>query len=812
VAPNSAPPLDSALQAAAQGNDELFRALADTAPVLIWLSDTENLGTYFNRPWLEFTGRTFAQEQGHGWAAGVHPDDLHRAVAYCQGCFDERREFRMEFRLRRADGAYRWMLDHGIPRFAPDGTFLGYIGSCIDITERKETERALRMQGLVLESMREGVSVSDERGVIVYTNPAEDRMFGYAPGELVGKHVTIQNTYPPEENARIVGEVIAHLGAHGYWEGEWANVRKDGTSFVTHARITALELEGGKYWVCVQEDVTERRRAEERIERLLGFTSALSRAVTPAEVMRLLLEQSSAVLGAFGGMLALMTERGDEVEVAETVGYDERVLERWRRFPLSLASPATDAVRTGEVQVIESRAEWAARYPQFVEGLTVSGTHAVLAIPLVLGGEVRGAVGLAFATPRSFSAEEQAFARALVAQAAQALERARLYDRAERARADLEAVLAVVPVGIGIARDAECREIRVNPAFAAQLGIRADVNASKSGAGSETLPFTVQQGGRPVTPDELPMQRAAREGVTLRDLEYDVVHADGRVVRLLEYAAPLFDGAGAVRGAVGAVVDVTERAELLVRERQARADAERAREQAEAASRAKSEFLAVMSHELRTPLNAIGGYAELMEMGIRGPVTLEQREDLARIQKSQKHLLGLINEVLNYTKLETGVVRYELAPVPVAEAIAAVEPLVAPQLRARGLSYASSGCDDGVTAYVDREKLEQILLNLLSNAVKFTDAGGRIEVACAAAGAVVTILVHDTGIGIPADKLASVFEPFVQVDARLTRAQEGVGLGLAISRDLARGMGGDLTVVSEVGVGSTFALRVPRAA
>ena len=247
----------------------------------------------------------------------------------------------------------------------------------------------------------------------------------------------------------------------------------------------------------------------------------------------------------------------------------------------------------------------------------------------------------------------------------------------------------------------------------------------------------------------------------------------------------------------------------------ARAEEEAARARAEGASRAKSEFLAVMSHELRTPLNAIGGYAELMELGIRGPVTELQRDDLARIQRSQRALLGLINEVLNYARLEAGAVHYDLTQVPIAEAVGAAEMLVSPQLRAKGLGYTWAGGDPGLMVRADRDKLQQILLNLLTNAIKFTNvrAGlpGRVDVSCEDGGDAIRIRVHDTGVGIPADKLGVIFEPFVQVDARLTRQHEGVGLGLAISRDLARGMGGELTVESTLGDGTTFTLTLPAA-
>jgi signal transduction histidine kinase len=217
-----------------------------------------------------------------------------------------------------------------------------------------------------------------------------------------------------------------------------------------------------------------------------------------------------------------------------------------------------------------------------------------------------------------------------------------------------------------------------------------------------------------------------------------------------------------------------------------------------------------MSHELRTPLNAIGGYAELMEMGIRGPITAQQREDLHRVQQSQRHLLGLINEVLNYARLETGSVHYDIAQVPVRDAVASAEALVAPQARAKDLALVVAPCAPDLAVRADPEKVRQILVNLLSNAVKFTDRGGRVEVGCEPAAEAVRVHVRDTGIGIPADQLERIFEPFVQVRADLTRTAEGTGLGLAISRDLARGMGGDLTAESTPGAGSTFTVTLLR--
>ena len=255
----------------------------------------------------------------------------------------------------------------------------------------------------------------------------------------------------------------------------------------------------------------------------------------------------------------------------------------------------------------------------------------------------------------------------------------------------------------------------------------------------------------------------------------------------------------------------TELEEQTEDAREAADEAARARAEAETANRAKGDFLAVMSHELRTPLNAIGGYVELMEMEVRGPITAEQREDLARIKRSQTHLLGLINEVLNYTRIEAGAMRYEIAPVSAEDVMSAVEPLVAPLFSAKELSFEREKAPLEYRVLADPERVRQIFINLLSNAVKFTPSGGRITMRCEARGNVLAFHVSDTGIGIPADKTDTVFEPFVQIDARLTRVEQGIGLGLAISRDLARGMGGDLTVEARNGAGSTFTLTLPRA-
>jgi signal transduction histidine kinase len=263
----------------------------------------------------------------------------------------------------------------------------------------------------------------------------------------------------------------------------------------------------------------------------------------------------------------------------------------------------------------------------------------------------------------------------------------------------------------------------------------------------------------------------------------------------------------------GAAVDRTLRHRLAVTTEHARlrSEAEAARDAAEAANRSKSEFLAAMSHELRTPLNAIAGYTDILQLGIHGPLTEEQKVDLSRIQRSQKHLLALINDVLNFARLEAGKVRITPKPVSTDALISTVETMIAPQLASRGLRFTTQHCNGTVMVYCDPDKAEQVLLNLLSNAVKFTPSGGSVALEACAVDGVAQITVRDSGVGIPRDKLEVIFEPFVQIERNLTTPAEGAGLGLAISRDLARAMGGDLRVASNVGEGSVFTFELPLA-
>jgi PAS domain S-box-containing protein len=298
--------------------------------------------------------------------------------------------------------------------------------------------------------------------------------------------------------------------------------------------------------------------------------------------------------------------------------------------------------------------------------------------------------------------------------------------------------------------------------------------------------------------------------VAIREGKYEEegwrVRKDGSFFWANVLITPVRDATGQLVGFTKVTRDLTER-----RAAQERAIADARRLAAvEAANRTKSEFLAAMSHELRTPINATMGYADLIKLGIGGEISEQHRDYLARIRSSQEHLLRIISDLLNYSRIEAGQIQYDITAVPVHEVAAAVVPMIQPQAVAKEIAL-TVACPEDVIARADRARTEQVVLNLLSNAVKFTPTGGRVEVGCVTNRSQALITIRDNGPGIALDKQAAIFEPFVQLGRSLTSGHEGTGLGLAISRDLARAMGGDLTVKSSPGKGSTFIIALPAA-
>jgi signal transduction histidine kinase len=419
----------------------------------------------------------------------------------------------------------------------------------------------------------------------------------------------------------------------------------------------------------------------------------------------------------------------------------------------------------------------------------------------VESGEVGGVLINAFETT------QQVRARALQAH------RDRLLEELQLERERLRYVFQQAPSFLAVVRGDEHVFEMANEAYFKLVG-RRDIIGKRL---AEALPEVTEQGfgdlldevlrtGDPFIGREIAVRLSPAPGEPPEERYLDFVYL------------PVLEPDGSRAGIIAHGYDVTEQVRarrdverLFGESEAARLDAEAARTEAEDANRAKADFLASMSHELRTPLNAIGGYVDLIDMGIHGDVTEGQHEALERITANQRHLLTLINDILAFAKLEAGRVEFELHELTAGDVLGGLEPLVAPLADAQGIAYSVEECDPNLTLVGDHERVRQVLLNLVGNAIKFTHTGGRVTMSCTRVGEWVDTTVRDDGPGIALHKQTKIFDPFTQVDRRLNHPQEGVGLGLAISRDLARGMGGDLTVDSTPGAGSAFTLRLPAA-
>ena len=681
---------------------------------------------------------------------------------------------------------------------------------------------------LLVESVQDyAIFALDTAGYILSWNAGAQRFKGYTADEIVGKHFSI--FYPQERIASGFPEYELREAARtGRFEDEGWRIRKDGTRFWASVVLTALRDSTGTLvgYAKVTRDLTERRGAEEALRLSEERFRLIVQNVQDYAIF--MLDPSGHVATWNDGAQRIKQYTAEEIIGKHfSIFYPpDRIAEQFPQYELR------EAERTGHFEDEGWRLRkdgsrfWA---NVVITALRDSGGHLIGFSKVTRDlTERRASEDRAIESARRVAAEEAA--RVAADSARQRIERLQ----------QLTAMLAATHTIAEITKIVFTEGFRTFHVDAGSLAAKessGEFVQLLGDTGYAQLPGRFRRFNRA---EELPINavlesgnqlvfgsRAERDAAfpaikeVLAPFQATVVIPLGSRGRLVGALAMHWRAGGAPSGDMLAFMQsfaqqcgqALERAQLYEAELAARRDAEEARARADEANRAKSEFLAAMSHELRTPLNAIGGYAELIDLGVRGPVTPEQHEDLSRIRRSQQHLLGIINDLLNFSRIDAGRIDYDYADVELDEIFEAVTQMIVPQAATRGIAFESRPCGPGVCIRVDRLKAEQILINLLSNAVKFTEAGGRVTLQCGRiAERAVAVEVTDSGTGIASDQLDRIFEPFVQVGRSLTSTREGAGLGLAISRELARAMGGEISVVSTLGEGSTFVLELPRVA
>jgi PAS domain S-box-containing protein len=885
------------VEAALRQSEERFRNLADNAPMMVWVTDTSGYCTYLSKSWCEFTGQTEATGLGFGWLTAVHPDDREFSKGIFIKAIEQHEAFRLEYRLRRQDGEYRWVIDAASPWFSEEDEFKGYIGSVVEIHDRKQAEEALRRSEerhrTLFETMNEGFCVVEvlfdkHNTPIDYRflemNPAFEQQTGLQQAE--GK--TARQLLPDLEqhwfelygNVALTGEPVRF--EHGSEAmNRWFDVsafpigqpesRKVAILFrdISQRKQTERELqesearfrtladnmsqlawmtneEGSIFWYnqrwfdytgTTPEQVQgwgwQVVHHPEHLERVLNkFRHCIATGETWEDTFPLrgkdgqyrwflsraipIRDEQGNVLRWFGTNTDITELRQTEIALQQTT---ERLNVALKSAPLTLFNQDLDlryiwiynpthdyaiSEVIGQRDADLTSPETAARLTQLKQQVLDTGVGLREEVQVT---DKKGQ-SLYYDLTIDPILDEQNAIVGVTCAAVDISERARL--EADRKRAE-EALrqsedrlrMAIESAELGTWDwNLTTNELAWDDGCKAMFGLPPEAESS------------IEEFYRRLHPDDHDrLEQAVNWSCNPAsggnyEVEYRIIGRQDGIERwIAAKGQAYFDASGNPRRFIGTVLDITEQKQTEAQREQLFQREQAAREAAERANRIKDEFLAVLSHELRSPLNPILGWSRLLQT--RKFDEKRMVEALATIERNAKLQAQLIDDLLDVAKILRGKLSLNITAVNLAFVIEAAIETVRSAAEAKGILLRSALPNIGQVSG-DAARLQQVVWNLLSNAIKFTPENGQVTIQLEQVGNQAEITVKDTGKGINPAFLPHIFESFRQEDASTTRQYGGLGLGLAIVRQLVEAQGGTVRAESRgEGLGATFTIRLP---
>ncbi|OKH39481.1 hypothetical protein NIES2119_07055 [[Phormidium ambiguum] IAM M-71] len=733
---------------ALQQSEQRFRSLIEATAQVIWNANAEGELINEQSSWSKFTGQSLAEYQGEGWLNAVHPDDRQFLASKWAQAVRDRSFYEVEFRQRRHDGEYRYMNCRAIPILNPDRTIREWIGANTDITERQQTEAALRQKEAqyrsIFEAVNDGITIYElETGNIVAVNPAQAKMHGYSVEEFMQ---LAPGSYVHSDCYRLFKDFIRTVKSGKQFSCQAINLHKDGTLIDVEVIAVPYWQDGKLYALSVVRDISERKQAE------IALQQSEQRFRSLIETTAQIIWNTNAEGELNPCQFGWSNFTGQTFSDYKKWGWLDAVHPDDREHT---AKCWATAVANQTLYQVEHRLR---RY---------DGEYcymSVRAVPILAeNGEIREWIGVHTDITERRQAE------------------AALQQNEERFRSLIEATTDII--WNANAQGEQMLELTNWSKFTGQT------NEERIGWGWLNA----------IHPEDhlhtTKIWLAAIANRTLYEVEYRLRRHDGEYRHMTVRGVPILDADGNISEWIGICADITERKEWEIA-------ITKAKEAAETANRAKSEFLANMSHELRTPLNGIIGYAQIL---LRGrTLTEEDRSRIDVIYQCGSHLLTLINDILDLSKIEAGKVELIPSDFHFPAFLQGVAEMCRIRAELKGIQFHYQSTSElPIAIHADEKRLRQVLINLLTNAIKFTDKGiVNFTVSFATPGKI-RFQVQDTGIGIAAEKLQTIFLPFEQVtDSK--RQGEGTGLGLAISQEIVELMGSKIQVQSEMNVGSIF--------